>query len=776
MMKFGLQSHAERKRLPRHFVAVAYAALLVVVALSAACATPLRKPATVAPPPAGAAEEKPATRAVAGRPSVGVAFGGGSARGLAHVGVLRWFEEHRIPIDLAAGTSMGGLIGGAFASGMTADEITRMLDSIDWDEMFGTTVFKYKNIRRKADARDYPSRLEFGLKGGIVPPTALNNGQQVEQLLAGIGASWYDVKSFDELPTPFRCVAVDLLSASEVVLDRGSLAQAMRATMSLPLIFPPVEADGRVLVDGGIMNNVPANVVRAMGADRVVAINVGDLAEQEALAYTLTGLAGAAFDAVMRASSKEVLRSADVVINVPLKKYGSLDWRRSGDLSREGYDAAEAMRDRLLPLAVSEDVYERWRQDRQSRRRSQLPRPAFVRVEGFESADTRRLTTVFSRHVNTDLDIKALETEITEVLGLDRYEAINWRLTLDDAGRTGLLIVGRPKPFAPPFMMLGLNLENTTSSDFQISLTARYLAYGLVTSGSEVRIGGTLGSNPAAGVELYQPLASSPFFVASSAGVIDRAERILADDQIVARYGVLTSRVGLEGGVNLARESDVRVGAYWGRVNARVEVGDPGLPELKGSETGAALRWRYDGQDSPVVPTGGLAALARLERVFNGPDGVIDGQTIPLDGRVTQFEVKGSQFYSLGDSNRVFVGAGIGTSFNGTALPTNVYTLGGPLRLGAYPAGELRGQHYYTVTAGYLRQVARLPDFLGGSVFAGGWLDHGDAFDDWDQVAWRANPGVGVVMDTLIGPVILAGSAGFDGRWRMYVGVGRIFR
>jgi len=770
-MKICFRAYAAGKR-PRHLAASTCAVLVAL--LSAACATPLRKPVTVAP--AVVAADKPAAPRIVGRPSVGVAFGGGSARGLAHVGVIRWFEEHRIPIDLAAGTSMGGLIGGAFASGMNADEITRMLDSINWDEMFGTTVFKYKNIRRKADARDYPSRLEFGLKGGIVAPTALNNGQQVELLLAGIAASWFDLKTFDELPTPFRCVAVDLVSASEVVLDRGSLAQAMRATMSLPLIFPPVEADGRVLVDGGVMNNVPANIVRAMGADRVVAISVGDLADQEALAYTLTGLAGATLDAVMRASSKEALRSADVVINVPLKKYGSLDWRRSADLSREGYDAAEAMRDQLLPLAVSEDAYERWRQDRQSRRRAELPRPTFVRVEGFEAADTRRLTTAFSRYVNADVDIKALEREITEVLGLDRYEAINWRLTLDDAGRPGLLIVGRPKPYAPPFMMLGLNLENTTSSDFQISLTARYLNYGLVTSGSEIRIDGTLGSNPAAGIELYQPVASSRFFVAPYAGVLDRSERSISDDQIVARYSVLTSRVGLDGGVNLARESDIRVGAYWGNVNASVEVGDPGLPELKGSETGAILRWRYDGQDSPVVPTRGVAAFARLEQVFNGPDAVLGEETIPLNGRVTQFEVKANQFYSLGDRNRVFVGAGLGTSFNGTALPTNVFTIGGPLRLGAYRSGELRGQHYYAATAGYLRRVARLPDFMGGPVFAGGWLDQGDAFDDWAQAKWRVNPGFGVVMDTLIGPVILAGSAGFDGRWRTYVGIGRIFR
>jgi NTE family protein len=705
-----------------------------------------------------------------------VAFGGGSARGLAHVGVIRWFEEHRIPIDVVAGTSMGGLIGGAFATGLDAGEIQTMLAAIDWDEMFGASTFKYKNIRRKEDARAYPSRLEFGIKRGIVAPPSLNNGQQVELLLSRIAAPSYDIDSFDQLPTPFRCVAVDIVSASQVVLDHGSLAQAMRATMSLPLIFPPVELDGRVLVDGGAMNNVPADVVKAMGADRVVAINVGDLSDPEDLAYTLTGLAGATIDAMMRASTKASLSSADIVVNVPLKQFGSLDWRRSAELITEGYKAAEAMGDRLLQLAVSESEYARWRQDRETRRRRQLPKPTFVRLEGFDAADARRLDGFFTRRGTTALDPRTIEDELGGLIGLDRYEAITWRLVRDQAGATGLLVLGRPKPYAPPFLMLGLNLENTTSNDFQITLTARYLTYGLLTSGSELRLDGTLGSNPAAGVEFYQPLAASRYFIAPSAQIFTGTERSLVDDRIVASYGMTTSRLALTLGANLGRKSDVRVGAYWGPVTADVEIGDPRLPELDGNESGAILQWRYDDQDSPVVPSRGQAANMRLQRVFNGPDGILEGQAYPLDGSVTQFEAKANEFWSLGERNRLFVGGGIGTSFNGTALPTNAYSIGGPLQLGAYRRGELRGQNYYTATGGYLRRVARLPDFLGGPVYAGGWLDHGDAFDDWNDARWRANPGFGIVMDTVLGPAFLAGSAGFDGRWRTYVGIGRIFR
>ena len=243
------------------------------------------------------------------RPRVGVAFGGGSARGIAHVGVIRWFEEHHIPIDMTAGTSMGGLIGGSFATGMDAAALQAMLGGIDWDKMFGFSSFAFKNIRRKGDARAYPSRLEFGVRNGVVLPPALNNGQQVDLLITGIAAPYFADPTFATLPTPFKAVAVDLRTAEAVVLDRGSLARAMRATMSLPGVFPPVEVDGKVLVDGGVMNNVPADVVRAMGADTVIAVNVGDLSDQEDINYSIFALAGATIDAMMRANTK---RAVDV--------------------------------------------------------------------------------------------------------------------------------------------------------------------------------------------------------------------------------------------------------------------------------------------------------------------------------------------------------------------------------------------------------------------------------------------------------------------------------
>ena len=711
------------------------------------------------------------------RQKIGVAFGGGSAKGIAHVGVIRWFEEHRIPIDVAAGTSMGGLVGGCWATGMSAAELDEFISALNWDELFGSSNFAYKNIRRKTDARAYPSRLEFGVKKRFSPPTSLNTGGQVDLLLARVAAPYYGISTFDELPTPFRAVSVDLITATQVVLDRGSLASAMRATMSLPLIFPPVEMDGKVLVDGGAMNNVPADVTRAMGADIVIAINVGDLTDPKEVNQTMFGLAGGTLGAMMRSSTKEGLAAADVVLNVPLveKGYGSLAWRRSREIIEEGYKAAEAIKDQLLPYAVSEADYQKWVERRNGARRSTIPAPAFLKFEGVAKADEWRMETAMAEHVGVPLDVAALELHLTELSGLDRYETVNWRLATDEAGQVGLVIRGRMKPNAPPFLMLGFTLENTTSDSFGVSLSARYLGFDLPIAGSELRVDGTVGSDPSVGMEWYQPLGKTPLFFAPYAGVAKLTYNLVSEESVVARYDQVVLKAGVNLGVNLGAFSDIRLGAYLGRADADVKVGDPGFPAVKGKETAADLTWRYNGQDSPAIPSRGVAATSRISYIFDGPDIDPPIPTARSSVDLTQLDTQGTMFRPIRTDNRIFAVWGFGTSFDAEPLVLNQFHLGQPFRLGAYDLGELKGDHYYLGTFGYLHQLGRLPDFLGGSIYAGGWLENGDAFNDWNDATFRTQAGVGLMADTLIGPVLVGGTVGFDGRWATYIAVGRLF-
>jgi NTE family protein len=372
-------------------------------------------------------------------------------------------------------------------------------------------------------------------------------------------------------------------------------------------------------------------------------------------------------------------------------------------------------------------------------------------------------------------DIDRFQTDLAVLSGLDRYETIAWRIVSNATGETGLLVEGRPKPYGPPFLMLGFNLENTTSEDFRMTLTARYLRYDLIGSGSEVRIDGTLGSDPGLALSLYKPLGKTPLFVSPYAGVVSRTLNLIQDDAIVASYGEVLSRAGLDVGANLGRNSDLRVGGYVGRLKANVQVGDPGLPSAHGKETVAEAKWRYDSQDSPVVPSRGSRVLSNLSHVFDGPD-----ITPPLEsGRssvdLTQLTGEANTFWSLGDRGRLFVLGGGGTSFGSRPLPTDQFAIGSPFHLGALDFGEVRGDHYYVGTAGYFHQLGRLPDFMGGPIFLGSWLETGNAFDSDGKKTPRVNASTGLILDTLLGPVLLGGSAGFDGRWRTYVGIGRVF-
>jgi NTE family protein len=705
------------------------------------------------------------------RPLVGVAFGGGSARGLAHIGVISWFEQHHVPIDLAAGTSMGGLVGGAYATGLSADELRALILATDWDAMFGSTSFPFKNIRRKEDARSYPSRLEFGLKRGIVPPTSLNDGQQVDLLLARITAPYYALETFDQLPTPFEAVSVDLRTGEKVVLDRGPLASALRATMSLPGIFPPVARDGRVLVDGGALDNIPADVVRAAGAGFVVAVDVGAAASDD-VDYSMFGLLGRTIDAMMRASAVEALKAADLTIRVDVQGFGSLDWRRADALIARGYDAAEQHKDVLLKYRLDDDEWQAWVAARAARRRTAIPAPAFLTVDGVEPGDTAAVTRALAHHLNRPPDIPALERDLSALTGLDRYQSVTWRMT-EQGGRTGLLVSARAKRYAPPFLMLGLNVENTTSEVFRVQLAARYLTFDAFGPRSEVRIDGGLGADPTLGASVYKGIGGTRLFARSRGMVGRHTFNFVKDDNTIAEYGETRAAIAADLGINASPFSEVSGGFTIGHISDTIRAGDPGLPELSGAETDAHLEWIYDHTDSPVVPSKGLRAVSRLTHLFTSPDAPDTART---NRSLTQAEVSTSWFTSPGKRTRLFTVFSGGTSFDGTPLPTRQFTVGYPLVLDAFAIGDRRGDHYAVLTVGALREVKRLPDFLGGPVFVGGWLENGSVFSSHENADFNTQVAVGVILDTLVGPVVVATSTGLDGGWRTIFGIGRIVR
>lgn len=707
------------------------------------------------------------------RRTVAVAFGGGSARGFAHIGVIRWFEEHHIPIDFVAGTSMGGLVGGAYAAGMSSEELAALARHTNWDELFGGSSYRYKSVRRKNDARDYPSRLEFHLRRGFALPNALNNGLQVDLLLSRIGAVYAGLPSFDSLPTPLSTVAVDLHTAKVVVLDSGSLPRAMRATMSLPGIFPPVQLGDYLLVDGGTLNNVPADVARAMGADVVIAVNVGSMAESRPVDGTIFGLVNSTMDAMMRASTRRGIAAADIIVNPVLEGFSGMDWRRASELAEEGYRATEAMREQLLPLAVDAATWRQYQAQRAARRRANAPVISAIEIVGAAPDDERIMRRRLSPQLGKPLDVRRLEDDVELFGGLDRYQSVGWDLA-QRAGKYVLIVRAYSRRTAPPLMMFTMNVQNLTSNEFTFQLAARLLSFDVLTPGAELRVDLALGTNSDLVAEWRDALGRTVFFVAPYAGLARWRANFVQENAIIAQYDESRAFAGLDLGITPSRYAEVRAGIQSGYYRARVRVGDPGLPSLDGPETQVRLRGTYDTQNSAVVPSSGTRVVGVGRYVIAAPDLPSSFVTSRTNDGLTQAEIGASSFWSWRErKERVFVVGQGGTSFGGEPLPTAQFVAGLPMRLDAFDVGERRGDNFATLSVGYLHAMGRLPEFLGGSLFVGTWLENGTIFDSGTNAKLITQMGLGGIVETLLGPALIGYS--FGGASRFYVGFGRLW-
>jgi len=370
--------------------------------------------------------------AAAGRPRIGLALGGGAARGYAHIGVLRWFEEHRIPVDFVAGTSMGALVGGAYAMGYSPDEIVSLAESLDWDTALQPEVpYASLAFRRKQDRREYPFALTLGLRDRLRLPGGLSPVPSVGMLLSRISLPYGNLRTFDSLPVPFRCVAVDIESGEQVVLSDGPLWQALRASMAIPGVFTPVERAGRLLVDGGLLNNVPADVVRRMGADLVIAVDVSEELADRAALDSLLGLANQSVAVMMLNNTRRMLREADLVVAPDVRGIPGSDYARVREIAALGYAACEARARFVEGLALDEACWESYVRERQARKRTEVPVTASARLTGVSPDDASDGAASLMKGLSDGaLDPVRLEVGLQRLQGRGRYGivGITWRM------------------------------------------------------------------------------------------------------------------------------------------------------------------------------------------------------------------------------------------------------------------------------------------------------------------------------------------------------------
>src|SRR5579862_4290992 len=364
-------------------------------------------PCLAVPPKDGSGGNPPS-----GRPSLGLVLEGGGALGLAHIGVIQWLEEHRVPVNYVAGTSMGGLVGGLYATGRSPQEVLTLVETINWNEVLrGVTPFDKLSYRRKEDAYQYPNSLEFGLRKGLRFPEGFNSGQQVSFILDNVSLPYSEINDFDDLPIPFACVGTDLALNQKHVFRDGSLALALRSTMSLPGIFSPVREGDHLFADGGLVDNLPTDVAKDMGADIVLAVHLETKPLNVKEPLSAFGVLGQSISTVVAITELRGMEKADIVIAVPLDKYSTLDYNQASDIIKAGYDAAQSKAAMLSTLSVDEATWQRYLADRNARRRT-APIPKFVEVAGTDKRSADGIEKAFASAVNKPVDTAEMQNKL----------------------------------------------------------------------------------------------------------------------------------------------------------------------------------------------------------------------------------------------------------------------------------------------------------------------------------------------------------------------------
>jgi len=691
------------------------------------------------------------------RPRIGLVLSGGGARGIAHVGVLKVLEAERIPIDAIAGTSMGAIVGGLYASGMDAGELERELLAVNWDVVFANRVDRqHLSQRRKEEDFEIATALELGVRDGTLrAPVGAVSSRGLETLLRRYTLPVRDVREFDRLPIPFRAVATDLESGMPAVLDHGDLAQALRSSMSVPGVFPPIEVDGRILGDGGLVNNVPIDVARAMGVDVVIVVNIGTpLAGRE----TLQSAVGVTTQMINILTEQNVQRSLasmglrDVLLAPRLGTITSADFDRAAEAIAIGERGAQGELDALRRFAVGPAEYAQWRaaHPHQGKPEAKID---YVAFEGSALTNPARFAAQLESQPGQPFDAARAERDARTLAASGDYLRADFRLVSHDGG-DGLVFDLDDKPWGPNYLRFGLDL----STDFQgrgtFNLKLSHNRHWLTESGTEWRNRLQIGAVPLVFTEIYHPLRwtlgmSSDWFVSAYAG-IQRKNGTLYDPSgaELARYERTDSRVGLDLGQPWGRFGEVRLGLTAQRVSATPTLVSASLAAvaqpLRADEVGLRLALVVDQLDFANFPTRGYRVVGQLAAG--------DGNAA---GRFHQVEASALFVHTTGANTFTWYGSARGASQQQALNGIGRYELGGFHQLSGYHDAQLLGNY---VLFSRLTWYQRLPyaPVAARAFFVGGTLEAGNAWATREEARLgdlRTGMSLFLGADTGIGPL-----------------------
>ena len=559
----------------------------------------------------------PAPAITKSRPKVGLVLSGGGARGAAHVGVIKVLEELRVPIDYIAGSSMGALVGAAYASGTSARELEDRLLGEDWERLLtDESPRSDRSFLRKEEDQSRLLRLELGVKDGSLrlPPGAIS-GQKFDILFSQITRSVSPGVVFDDLPIPFRAVATNAESGKMTVFDRGRLTDVMRASMSVPGAIAPYQIGDQIYLDGGLTRNLPVDVARAMGADIVIVVNIGTPLLKKSDIQTLVGVSLQMVNILteqnVRASIESMTKD-DFLISPPLETIGSTDFSLVGDAITIGAATTRGMAEQLKRISLSPEDYAALRTAQLAHVMPQLDTKEKldeVRVTGLERANPDELKRTLGIKTSEPIDFKKINIGISRAFGTGYFERINYSL-LNEDGRNVLDVDAREKQWGPNYLRFGLTLAADTEGEGRFNLLMRYLRTQVNGFGAEWRNDFQLGRDRRFASQFFQPLAGTGFLNAFSlAPGIEFSKRpvdFFTGSRPTAQTQVSTKSKSLDLGIDLSRNSILRVGIVKATNVSEISIGsNAGVINQPVVEGGARAKFVYDSLDDTYFPREG---------------------------------------------------------------------------------------------------------------------------------------------------------------------------
>ncbi|PJG59863.1 patatin-like phospholipase family protein [Aeromonas cavernicola] len=723
------------------------------------------------------------------RPQIALVLSGGGAKGAAHIGILKALERQRIPVDIIVGTSMGAYVAGMYAMGLSAQEVEQATLAIDWNKGYQDKVGRDElSLRKKQQSEKYQLRTDIGLNGdSTLLPDGFFQGQSMASLLRHATSNLPVQESFDNLPIPYRAMATDMETVTPFVLKRGNLAKAMQASMSIPGVLKPVEWEGHILADGGTVNNMPVDVAKAMGADVVIAVDIGaKLRTRESLTSGLAMIDQLTtyMTQVGTEKQKSLLGPRDILLTPILGDIGIADFARMPEGIKSGEEAALHASAQLSPLALSKERYNEYRSHKLSRRAERSGQLAYF-IDKVEIINRSRLS---NETVRATLKVRPdkvqtnekLEAGIRRLYALESFDRITYEVVERD-GENVLVVDASEKSWGPGYLNFQLGFSDDFESRSSYNVGMSYTLTNINEWGGEWLTEASLGTAKHLKTEVYTPLEpSQTFFGEANLSYDETQRRLFLSEQplnesairyLDAQYAFTSAELAV--GWNYQPWSRLSLG-LGGQVGD-IEISSFSRMDSDISSWGPYLRAEHDTLDSRYFPyrgshfdlTGGYSHVQfRDNRDFSER----------YKGINYQLAMSKPWSWERHSLNLTVEGGG---STSEEVLPLFVQDLGGLFRLSGIPYGQLSGRYSLFGGLRYIYRVAdndfgalRIPLYLGGS------LEQGGVWEKGEEISMATSYSAGSLylgMESFIGPIFLAYGMAEGGEDMLYLQLGSTF-